>query len=136
MSSNLSMATLSRTSNIKFAGMNAPNNLIAGPMDNEPYSCDTCYDFREPSYQTVQYGDGSIKGFLPAGAYNFLQNGAVVSSCTGELIPTPSLYARTNGPIIGATIGSCSARASQSSILNKAGAFNPLPSTLARKCFL
>ena len=93
-----------------------------------------CYDQREPSYNTVIY-PGTVQGFLPAGSYGFTANGSVISSCTGTPIPTNSLYARTAGPIIGATMGSCVPRAVSSSIIDKTGLFNVLPSTMARKCF-
>lgn len=93
-----------------------------------------CYDQREPNYNTVIYPD-TVRGFLPAGAYGFTENGTVVSSCTGTPIPTNSLYTRTSGPILGATVGACVPRAVQSYTLNQAGLFNVLPSTMARKCF-
>ena len=95
-----------------------------------------CYDHREPSYNTVIYGD-TIKGFLPAGSYDFTENGTVINSCNGEVVPKNSLFARTAGPIMGITMGSCVPRGSQSAVLNfNSGLFNALPSTLARKCFV
>ena len=93
-----------------------------------------CFDQRFPNENTVLYPD-TMQGFLPAGAYAFTENGSVISSCTGTPIPTNSLYTRTDGPIIGATLGSCFPHAAQSHILDRAGIFNVLPSTLARKCF-
>jgi hypothetical protein len=93
-----------------------------------------CYDHREPSYNTVVYGD-TLKGFLPAGSYDFTREGTVVSTCTGRPLPEGSLWARTDGPIVGVTMGACVPRAVQSSQLNKAGWFNPIPSSLARKCY-
>ena len=113
---------------------NSYNNTVLGvdAAPNPALHC--CFDQREPNYNTVIYPD-TMQGFLPAGAYGFTENGTVISSCTGTPIPQNSLYARTNGPILGATVGACVPHAVQSYTLNKAGLFNVLPSTLARKCF-
>lgn len=107
--------------------------IISTPSTPQQNQCG-CYDQRFPSYNTVIYGD-TIKGFLPAGSYDFTQEGTVVSSCNGRPLPQGSLFARTNGPIYGPTLGACVPRSVQSGLLDKAGWFNPLPSTLNRKCF-
>jgi len=99
---------------------------------NQQLNC--CFDHRFPNENTIIYPD-TIQGFLPAGAYGFTENGSVISSCTGTPIPLNSLFTRTDGPIMGATLGACFPHATQSSILNQAGLFNVLPSTLARRCF-
>ena len=106
-----------------------------GMEDSRP--CMRCFDMREPSFNTVIYGD-TRKGFLPAGSYNFTQEGTVVDvlNTNGFPLAKGSLLARTNGPLVGATMGSCVARASQSSVLNYAGDFNPIPSAKARGCYL
>lgn len=106
-----------------------------GMEDSQP--CMRCYDMREPSFNTVIYGD-TRKGFLPAGSYNFTQEGTVVDTLHGNGFPMQkgSLLARTTGPVVGATMGSCVNRAVQSSKLNYAGDFNPIPSSKARGCYL
>lgn len=111
----------------------SPMDYVVGDYNAGQNSCG-CYDQREPSFNTVVYGD-TIKGYLPAGSYDFTREGTVVSSCNGKPIPPDSLWARTNGPIYGATMGSCVPRSVQSSRLNYAGWFNPLSSSLARKCY-
>ena len=97
--------------------------------------CMQCFDAREPSMTTVIYGD-TRKGYLPAGSYYFTQEGAVVDANTGFPMSPNSLFATCSGPIYGATMGSCVARASQSSILNYTGSFNPIPSSHSRGCYV
>lgn len=94
-----------------------------------------CYDFRTPEYNTVLYGDNR-KGVLPAGAWEFKENGTVINSCNGLPMDNNSLFARTSGPIYGVTMGACTTVPIQSIVLNQAGSFSPLPSTMARKCFV
>jgi len=105
-----------------------------GMEDSRP--CMRCFDMREPSFNTVIYGD-TRKGFLPAGSYGFSQEGTVVDLLHSNGFPLQkgSLLARTTGPIVGVTMSSCVTRASQSSILNYAGSFNPIPSSKARGCY-
>lgn len=104
-------------------------------VDTPLGSTSCCYDHREPIYNTIIYGD-TEKGVLPAGTYGFTSEGRVINSCTGQPIPPNSLYARLDGPIYGVTMGGCVPVGSQSSVINYTGLFNPLPSSLARKCFL
>lgn len=106
-----------------------------GMEDSRP--CMRCFGMREPSFNTVIYGD-TRKGFLPAGSYGFTQEGTVVDLLHSNGFPLQkgSLLARTTGPIIGATMGSCVSRSVQSSILNYAGDFNPIPSSKARGCYI
>lgn len=105
--------------------------------NNNTTNC-MCFDARTPSFDTVIYGQGGgVRGFLPAASYDFSREGVVTNSCTGKPIPPHDLFARTNGPIFGVTMGSCVPRASQSHILDfNSGLFNALPSTNSRKCFL
>ena len=106
-----------------------------GMEDSRP--CMHCFGMREPSFNTVIYGD-TRKGFLPAGSYGFSQEGTVVDMLHSNGFPLQkgALLARTTGPIVGVTMGSCVSRASQSSILNYAGDFNPIPSSKARGCYI
>lgn len=106
-----------------------------GMEDSQP--CMRCFDMREPSLNTVVYGD-QRKGFLPAGSYNFTQEGTVVDMLHSNGFPLQkgSLLARTTGPIVGVTMSSCVARAVQSSKLNYAGDFNPIPSSKSRGCYV
>jgi hypothetical protein len=106
-----------------------------GMEDSQP--CMRCFGMREPSFNTVIYGD-TRKGYLPAGSYNFTQEGTVVDTLHGNGFPMQkeSLLARTSGPIFGATMGSCVPRSSQSSKLNYAGDFSPIPSSKSRGCYL
>ena len=101
----------------------------------DPQSCMKCFTFQEPSMTTVIYGD-TRKGYLPAGSYNFTQEGTVVDSQTGFPMDKDSLFARTTGPIYGATMGSCVPRAVQSSQLNLAGTFSPIPGPNSRGCYI
>jgi hypothetical protein len=99
--------------------------------------CMRCFGMREPSFNTVIYGD-TRKGYLPAGSYNFTQEGTVVDMLHGNGFPMQkgSLLARTTGPSFGITMGACVPRSSQSSKLNYAGDFNPIPSSKSRGCYL
>ena len=114
------------------AGQNATSDGTGNPQ-----SCMRCFGMREPSFNTVIYGD-TRKGYLPAGSYNFTQEGTVVDMLHGNGFPMQkgSLLARTTGPVFGATMGACVPRSSQSSKLNYAGDFNPIPSSKARGCHL
>lgn len=107
--------------------------IIAVSPDASP--CMKCFDFREPNFNTVIYGD-TRKGFLPAGSYNFTQEGRVVNAISGMPLDKNSLFARTDGPIMGPTMGACVSRAVQSPILNHAGSFNPIPSAKSRGCYV
>jgi len=110
-------------------------NVFINPSSKQEESYKTCcWDHREPAFNTVVYGD-TIKGFLPAGSYNFTSEGRVTSSCTGEPLTESALYARTAGPKFGVTMGACVPTGSQSGILNYTGLFNPLQSTLSRRCY-
>ena len=87
----------------------------AGPLVNENAlpmvfggsggSCMNCFDMREPSFNTVIYGD-QRKGFLPAGSYGFTQEGTVVDLLRANGFPLQkgALVARTNGPIVGLSL--------------------------------
>jgi hypothetical protein len=98
-------------------------------------SCMSCFDTREPSMTTILYGD-SRRGFLPAGSYNFTQEGAVVDVNNGFPLSKDSLFAQCSGPIYGATMGSCVPRSVQSKVLNQSGGFNPIPSSQSRGCYI
>ena len=102
---------------------------------NHDKSCMSCFDVREPSMTTVLYGD-SHRGYLPAGSYNFTQEGAVVDVNTGFPLSTNSLFANCSGSIYGATMGSCVPRAVQSRVINQSGNFNYIPSPQSRGCFV
>ena len=112
------------------------HNTVLGNTQQDS-CCPT--DNRTPNLNTVVYGTGNgysnISGVLESSNYGFTDNGYVVNSCSGLPVPNNSLFARIEGPIYGATIGNCVSRGSQSKILNYAGDFSPLPSTMARKCF-
>lgn len=114
---------------------NGPSGTGEGAGDPLPQACLQCPDHREPSLNTVIYGD-TRKGYLPAGTYGFTQEGAVVDSITGRMLGPNALLARTQGPRYGATMGACVPRAVQSSLMNQAGWFSPIPSTLSRGCYL
>ena len=108
-------------------------NSSQSPTENRP--CMSCFDTREPSMTTILYGD-SRRGYLPAGSYNFTQEGAVVDVSTGFPLRKDSLFATCSGPQYGATMGSCVPRAVQSIVLNQSGGFNPIPSPQSRGCYL
>lgn len=105
----------------------------SGIVDSRP--CMHCFDYREPGMTTVIYGDVR-KGFLPAGSYQFTQEGTVVDEKSGFPMTKGNLLARTHGPIMGATMGSCTPYAVQSSKLNFAGSFSPIPSPQSRGCYV
>ena len=102
---------------------------------NTQTNCLQCPDHRIPSLNTVIYGD-TRKGYLPAGSYGFTQEGAVINATTGLPLGKNDLLARTQGPIYGATMGSCVPRASQSRLLDRTGWFSPVPSPLSRGCYI
>lgn len=119
------------------AGPLVNENALPMASDGGGASCMSCYDMREPSYNTIIYGD-QRKGFLPGGSYGFNQEGTVVDLLRANGFPLQkgALVARTKGPDVGATMGSCVPRAVQSGTLNFAGSFNPIPSLRSRGCYL
>jgi hypothetical protein len=119
------------------AGPLVNENALPLASDSAGSLCMSCFDMREPSFNTIIYGD-QRKGFLPAGSYGFTQEGTVVDLIRANGFPLQKgdLLARTKGPDVGATMGACVPRAVQSGLLNFAGTFNPIPSARSRGCYL
>jgi len=97
-----------------------------------------CFDHRYPSYNSSTSCPYTRQGILPGGSYMFTKEGAVYNYCTGQPIPQGALFARTSGPIYGATMGSCVPRAVQSNTLETAGSYTPygIMGAQPRVCYL
>jgi hypothetical protein len=110
---------------------NTATKIHGTPKDRHHHfsSCNNdcqCFDHRYPSYQSVSPCPYTQRGFLPAGSYAMTQEGAVYNYCKGTVMPKDALYVKTCGPKMGATMGSCIPRASDSSrLLMNTGSFTP-----------
>lgn len=93
-------------------------------MNNTSANCCACFDFREPSYNNIfSLYPNARRGFMPAGGYAFNKEGAIFDSCQGRVLNGDEIFAITGGPFVGVTMGACTPRAVQLSLLDKAGAY-------------